>query len=101
MIKIAIVGVGNCCSSLYQGLNYYKNNQNIQGLMRADIGGYRIKDIEVVAAFDIDKRKVGKPLGEAIFQHPNCTPVYYKKSRKRSNCYERSSIRWCFFCNEI
>lgn len=82
MIKVAIVGVGNCCSSLYQGLNYYKHKKDVVGLMKPNIGGYFIKDIEVVAAFDIDKRKIGKSIGEAIFEHPNCTPIYYKHVEK-------------------
>lgn len=77
MIKVAIVGVGNCCSALYQGLYYYHNNDTSTKLMSKDIGGYEIKDIEVVAAFDIDKRKVGRSLGEAIFQKPNCARKFY------------------------
>ena len=60
-IKIAIIGVGNCASSLVQGIHYYRNKTQKEavGLMNWDIGGYRPGDIEVVAAFDIDKRKVG------------------------------------------
>ncbi len=81
-IKIAVAGVGNCFSSLLQGLFYYRNvkdNQNsIPGLMHNVIGGYEISDIEPVAAFDIDERKVGKDLSEAIFAPPNCTKVFYK-----------------------
>lgn len=74
-IRIAIAGVGNCTSSLVQGLEYYRNNhcKEIIGLMHPDISGYTPSDIEVVAAFDIDKRKVGKDVSEAIFQLPNCT----------------------------
>jgi len=77
-IKIAIVGVGNCASSLVQGLEFYKNSveEKVIGLMHYDIGGYKMGDIEVVAAFDIDKRKVGKPLNEAIFARPNCTKIF-------------------------
>ncbi len=73
-IKIGIIGVGNCASSLIQGIEYYKkktSRDNI-GLMHWDLGGYRPFDIDVVCAFDIDSRKVGKPLNEAIFNHPNC-----------------------------
>lgn len=79
-IKIAIIGVGNCASSLTQGFYYYrdKNPEDIIGLMHWDIGGYRPGDIEVVAAIDIDKRKVGKDVSEAIFAKPNCTTVFYK-----------------------
>lgn len=78
-IKVAVVGVGNCFSALYQGFAYYKHhkgNEEIPGLMFADIGGYSATDIEVVAAFDIDKRKVGKPVGKAIFAKPNCVRVF-------------------------
>lgn len=79
-IKVAIVGIGNCASSLYQGFAYYKGKKgkNVPGLMFADIGGYRLDDIEVVAAFDIDSRKVGKPVGEAIFALPNCARKFAK-----------------------
>jgi len=76
-IKIAISGLGNCASSLIQGLEYYKridgNSPLVPGLMHNVIGGYKLSDIQVVAAFDIDKRKVGKDVGEAIFSPPNCT----------------------------
>lgn len=77
-IRIAIVGVGNCCSSLVQGINYYRgvSDEMAVGLMHSEIGGYRPHDIEVAAAFDIDERKVGKELSEAIFQPPNCTKVF-------------------------
>ena len=77
-IKIAIVGIGNCASSLIQGIHYYqgKNKQNAIGLMHWEIGGYEPGDIEVVAAFDIDQRKVGVDVHEAIFSAPNCTTVF-------------------------
>lgn len=80
-IKIAIVGVGNCASSLVQGLTYYKNapdDKKIVGLMHTTIGGYRIADIEVVAAFDVNQTKVGKDLAEAIYAEPNNTTVFAK-----------------------
>ncbi len=79
-IKIAIIGIGNCTSSLVQGIEYYKNKnaKDAIGLMHWDIGGYMPGDIEVVAAFDIDKRKVGKDVSEAIFELPNCTTVFCK-----------------------
>ncbi len=78
-IKIAIAGVGNCASSLIQGIHYYKNKggEGAIGLMHWDIGTYEPGDIEVVAAFDIDKRKVGRDIHEAIFAEPNCTAVFY------------------------
>jgi myo-inositol-1-phosphate synthase len=74
-IRIAIAGVGNCASSLLQGIEFYrsKDNSDAIGLMHWDISGYKPYDIEVVAAFDIDKRKVGRDVNEAIFQRPNCT----------------------------
>jgi len=77
-IKIAIIGVGNCASSLIQGIHYYKdkNSEDAIGLMHWEIGGYEPEDIEVVAAFDVDQRKVGKDISEAIFAKPNCTQVF-------------------------
>jgi myo-inositol-1-phosphate synthase len=77
-IKIVIVGVGNCASSLIQGIHYYreKTPQDAIGLMHWEIGGYKPGDIEVVVAFDIDKRKVGVDVHEAIFSAPNCTAVF-------------------------
>ena len=77
-IKIAIVGVSNCVSFLVQGLKFYKNSpeEKVIGLMHYAVGGYKAWDIEVVAAFDIDKRKVGQPLNEAIFARPNCRRNY-------------------------
>ena len=79
MINVAIVGIGNCCSSLYQGLHFYKEGIDNEGLMRSDIGSYKISDIKVVCAFDVDVRKVGKNLAEAIKQKPNCTPMFVSK----------------------
>jgi myo-inositol-1-phosphate synthase len=77
-IKIAIAGLGNCASSLIQGIHYYKGKSEADaiGLMHWEIGGYAPGDIEVVAVFDIDKRKVGKDVNEAIFAGPNCTKVF-------------------------
>ncbi|MBN1307273.1 MAG: inositol-3-phosphate synthase, partial [Chitinispirillaceae bacterium] len=74
----AVVGVGNCVSSLIQGMAFYRDKkpQDAIGLMHWDIGGYSPSDIEVVAAFDIDERKVGKDVSEAIFASPNCTAVF-------------------------
>ncbi|HPP06328.1 MAG TPA: inositol-3-phosphate synthase, partial [Syntrophorhabdaceae bacterium] len=77
-IRIAITGIGNCASSLIQGINYYSEKKEHIGLMHYTICGYEPKDIKVVAAFDIDKRKVGRPLREAIFAPPNCTKVFYE-----------------------
>ncbi|UZE92987.1 MAG: inositol-3-phosphate synthase [Candidatus Nealsonbacteria bacterium] len=82
-IKIAIVGLGNCASSLIQGIFYYKNvktdDELIPGLMHNLINKYRVSDIKPVIAFDIDKRKVGKDISKAIFAKPNCTKVFNSK----------------------
>jgi myo-inositol-1-phosphate synthase len=81
-IRIAIVGVGNCASSLLQGINFYQDssgNGSDVGLMHRQIGPYQPGDIEVVAAFDIDRRKVGLDTAEAIFALPNCTKVFCEK----------------------
>ena len=77
-IAIAIVGVGNCASSLIQGIHYYQEKppQDAIGLMHWEIGGYKPGDIKVVAAFDTDKRKVGIDIYKAIFSDPNCTAVF-------------------------
>ena len=76
-INIAVVGVGNCASSLVQGLSHYREGANeTVGLMHWDLGGYRPSDIRVVAAWDVDRRKVGKDVAEAIFAKPNCTTVF-------------------------
>ncbi len=81
-IRIAIVGVGNCASSLVQGVAYYRRaNDNSVGLMHWDLGGYDPTDIEVAAAFDIDERKVGTDVAEAIFAKPNCTAVFAEVPR--------------------
>jgi myo-inositol-1-phosphate synthase len=75
-VRVAIVGVGNCASSLVQGVHYYRNaseKESVPGLMHVNLGGYHISDIEFVAAFDIDKTKVGKDLSQAIFSGPNNT----------------------------
>ena len=82
-IRVAIAGVGNCASSLIQGIEYYKaldknHPERSLGLMHFNLGGDKPDDIEFVAAFVIDKRKVDKPLREAIFAHPNCTKVFNK-----------------------
>jgi myo-inositol-1-phosphate synthase len=77
-INVALIGVGNCASSLVQGIAHYSNggaNEQI-GLSHWDLGGYRPKDLRVVAAWDVDRRKVGRDVAEAIFEKPNCTAVF-------------------------
>src|SRR5437667_4276704 len=81
-IRIAIVGVGNCASSLVQGINFYDGSAvdgSGVGLMHRQIASYRPGDIEVVAAFDIDRRKVGLDVSKALFSPPNCTKVFCEK----------------------
>ncbi len=75
-VNVAIIGVGNCASSLVQGVHYYKDakeDEFVPGLMHVNLGGYHVADINFVAAFDIDKNKVGKDLAEAIYTPPNNT----------------------------
>src|SRR5881296_3858403 len=75
-IRVAIIGVGNCASSLVQGVHYYRNAKTgdpIPGIMHVDLGGYHIRDVEFVAAVDVDKNKVGKDLADAIYAKPNNT----------------------------
>jgi myo-inositol-1-phosphate synthase len=75
-VRVAIIGVGNCASSLVQGVEYYRSAEpgdRVPGLMHVDLGGYHISDIEFSAAIDIDREKVGKDLSEAIFSGQNCT----------------------------
>jgi len=75
-VRLAIVGVGNCASSLIQGLEYYKDaspEETVPGLMHVDLGGYHVHDVKVVAAFDVDAKKVGRDVAEAIVSEPNNT----------------------------
>jgi myo-inositol-1-phosphate synthase len=75
-VKIAIVGVGNCASALVQGLEHYReasSEDRVPGLMHVELGGYHVGDVEVVSAFDVDAKKVGKDVAEAIFSEPNNT----------------------------
>jgi len=80
-VRVAIIGVGNCASSFVQGLHYYrkaKAGDMIPGLMHVSLGGYHINDVEISAAIDIDKNKVGKDLAEAIYTWPNNTMAFAK-----------------------
>ena len=81
-IRIAIAGVGNCASALIQGIHYYtpeRCREGVVGLMHTEIGGYLPCDIEVVAAFDVDARKVGTDVNQAIFSKPNCTKIFQRE----------------------
>lgn len=80
MINVAIIGVGNCASALVQGVNYYRHSKSekMPGISFQNIGGYLPTDIRFVAAWDIDARKVGLPLSEAIFAEPNCARIFHE-----------------------
>ena len=78
-IRVAIAGIGNCASSLIQGVFYYKDAKDdakVPGLMHVRFGPYHVRDIEFVAAFEVDQRKIGKDLSEAIFAGNNCVPKF-------------------------
>src|SRR5438132_12875878 len=78
-VRVALVGVGNCASALIQGVHKYRDaspDEFVPGLMHVDLGGYHIRDIQFVAAFDVDARKVGHDLSEAILAEPN-NPVRF------------------------
>ena len=84
-IRVAVVGVGNCASSLIQGIHYYRDvfakGEEIVGLAHPLLAGYAPGDLEIVAAIDVDERKVGKPLHKALFAPPNCTKVFFDDFR--------------------
>ncbi len=76
-IRAAIIGVGNCASSLVQGVSFYRTaNDNTAGLMHWNLGGYEPSDVDFVLAYDIDERKVGQDVATAIFAEPNCTAIF-------------------------
>ncbi|HUA74957.1 MAG TPA: inositol-3-phosphate synthase [Solirubrobacteraceae bacterium] len=84
-VRVAIVGVGNCASAFVQGVHYYKDAdpaEQVPGLMHVDLGGYHVRDIEFTAAFDVDAKKVGKDLGEAIWAGQNNTMKFAKVPKK-------------------
>ena len=80
-LRLAIAGVGNCASALVQGLAYYRERDPARsaGLLHPEIGGYRLEDVQPVAAFDVDARKVGQRLEDAILSAPNCTKQFAEK----------------------
>ena len=75
-VRVAFLGVGGCTSAIVQGIQYYRDHENAPGVMHPIIGDYKVKDIEPVLAFDVDKHKVGKDLSEAIFAEPNCAKKF-------------------------
>ncbi len=84
-VRVAIVGVGNCASAFVQGVHHYRDadpSQRVPGLMHVDLGGYQVKDIEFTAAFDIDRAKVGKDLGQAIWAGQNNTMAFAKVPKR-------------------
>ena len=84
-VRVAIIGVGNCASAFVQGVHYYagaKPGEQVPGLMHVDLGGYHVRDIEFTAAFDIDREKVGKDLGQAIWAGQNNTMRFAKVPRR-------------------
>jgi myo-inositol-1-phosphate synthase len=83
-IRVALVGVGNCASALIQGVEFYRDadeNEFVPGLMHVNLGGYHVRDIEFVAAFDVSTEKVGKDLSEAMFAAPNNTIKFCEVAR--------------------
>ncbi|MEM1883566.1 MAG: inositol-3-phosphate synthase, partial [Candidatus Bathyarchaeia archaeon] len=85
VIKVAIAGIGNCASALVQGIEYYKDAKDddfVPGLMHVNFGGYHIRDIKFVAAFDVNRLKIGKDLSEAIFTEPNCCARFVESMPK-------------------
>jgi myo-inositol-1-phosphate synthase len=89
-VRVAIIGVGNCASSLVQGVEYYKEAKQedfVPGLMHVNLGGYHINDIEFSAAFDIDTNKVGKDISEAIYEAPNNTYRFADVPKLNANVY--------------
>jgi len=94
-INVAIVGVGNCASSLVQGVNYYKNakkNDTVPGVMHVELGGYHIKDINFTAGFDVNELKVGKDIADAIFAKPNNTTVFSKVAKTGAKVYKTKTL---------
>src|SRR5690242_20888942 len=95
-IRVAVIGVGNCASSLVQGVYHYADpGRSPAGLIHDRIGDYGPADIEFVLAYDTDRRKVGLDLAEAIFAAPNCTAVDRKSTRLNSS---HMSISYAVFC---
>ncbi|MEM4042748.1 MAG: inositol-3-phosphate synthase, partial [Saccharolobus sp.] len=84
MIRVGIAGLGNCASMLIQGIEYYKlkGDDYYDGLITPIVGNYKITDIEIVAAFDVSRNKIGKDISEAIFEPPNITPKIVNMEKK-------------------
>ncbi|HTF35503.1 MAG TPA: inositol-3-phosphate synthase [Myxococcota bacterium] len=95
-IRVAIAGVGNCASALLQGIDHYRSlpaeAHQAWGLMHLEMGGYRPSDVEIVAAFDIDRRKVGRRLHDAALAEPNCTTAIRASLEPRSVCVQMGPV---------
>jgi myo-inositol-1-phosphate synthase len=96
-IRIAIAGLGNCASALIQGIDYYKkikrnSPDSTLGLMHYNLGGFTPENIKIVAAFDIDKRKVGRSVNQALLSEPNCTKVFHKVSSRTAVTVQMGKI---------
>ena len=95
-VRVALIGVGNCANSLLQGVTYYKDaadDQFVPGLMHVNLGGYHVRDIEFVAAFDVVKGKVGVDLAEAMWAHPNDTIKFADVAQDRREGLARHDPR--------
>ncbi|MFX1285727.1 MAG: inositol-3-phosphate synthase [Promethearchaeota archaeon] len=89
-IRVAIAGLGNCASALIQGVHYYRNEKEdstVPGLMHVKFGDYHVRDLEFVAAFEVNKDKIGKKISDAIWVHPNCTPKFSEVPETESIVY--------------
>ena len=96
-VRVGIVGVGNCASSLVQGLAYYAEatqNEPPPGLMNVELGGYHVSDIEIASAFDIHAGKVGRDVSEAILMEPNNTYVFAKPDKAGASDSSTRSFRY-------
>ena len=95
-VRVAIIGVGNCANSLLQGVEYYKDapdDKFVPGLMHVNLGGYHVRDIEFVAAFDVTTDKVGKDLADAIWAHPNNTIKFAEVAEDGRHSQSRHDAR--------
>ena len=96
-VRVGIVGVGNCASSLVQGLTYYrdaKSNEPVPGLMNVDLGGYHISDIQIASAFDVNATKVGRDVADAILAKPNNTHRFCDVAADRRDRATRACDGW-------
>jgi myo-inositol-1-phosphate synthase len=96
-VRVAIVGLGNCANSLIQGVEYYKNapdDEQVPGLMHVRLGGYHISDIKFVAAFDVDSKKVGLDISDAMWASENNTIKFSEVPNKNLKVLRGPTLRW-------